>query len=213
MNIGLAYQNRSFCAMLNYFSHASSYPSFRNFRDPYFINTMQTVASVNYFETLTIERLTVCVNAEHQVLKKAMKKVVMEHCEEGHRNCFCQFTHDGSALKNKDKCQAMGMHFEDKDCKHNNGIALAFLKPVTHKADDVSTLAKEVYQEFFGCEFQDIFSSAVQDLAASAVANELNVDKVECDMHQGDKVGASTVGELFRTANKVKIFIVYIILV
>ena len=141
-----------------------------------------------------------------------MKKVVMEHCEEGYRNRFCQFMHDGATLKSEDNHQAMCMQFADKDCKHNNAIALAFRKLVTHKADDVAMLAKEACQEFFGCEFQDMFSSSVQDLAASAVANELNVDEVEYDMHQGDEVGASAVGELFRAANKVKMFIVCIVL-
>ena len=49
-----------------------------------------------------------------------------------------------------------------------------------------------------------MFSSSVQDLAASAVSKELNACKVECDMLQGDKVGASTVGELTRKEVKVK---------
>ena len=70
MDIGLTYQNRSFCAMSNYFLHTPSYPSFRNVLDPHFINMMQTVAGVNNFVTLTIEHLTVHVNAEHEVLKK-----------------------------------------------------------------------------------------------------------------------------------------------
>ena len=121
--------------------------------------------------------------------------------------------HDGVTLKNKNKHQAIGIQFADKYRKHNNAIALAFCKPVTHKADNVATSAKEVCQEFFGCAFQDMFSSAVQDLSASAVANELNVDEVECGMRKGDKVGASAVEELARTANKVKIFIFCIVLV
>ena len=50
---------------------------------------MQAVAGMNDFSTLTIERLTAHVNAEHQALTKAMKKVAMEHHEEGHRNRFC----------------------------------------------------------------------------------------------------------------------------
>ena len=81
MSIGLTYQNRSFCAMSNYFTHASSCPSFRTFRDPYFMTMMKTVAGINDFSTLTIERLTFCVNVEHQALTKATKKVVMEHYE------------------------------------------------------------------------------------------------------------------------------------
>ena len=36
-------------------------------------------------------------------------------------------------------------------------------------------------------------------------SKELNVEKVECGMHQGDKVGASVVGELSRIKDKVKL--------
>ena len=53
----------------------------------------------------------------------------------------------------------------------------------------------------------------MQDLAASSVANELHVDEVECGTHQGDKVGASAVGELARTANKVSMCVTCILLV
>ena len=35
--------------------------------------------------------------------------------------------------------------------------------------------------------------SSVQFLAASTVAMELNIEKVECDMHQGDKVFSSAI--------------------
>ena len=107
----------------------------------------------------------------------------------------------------------MGMQFADKDLKHNNVIALAFRKPVSHKADNVATLAKEIILECFGCEFIDLFSSAVQDLAASSVTRVLDVDKVECDMRQGDKVGASAIGDLVRAVNKVNMLITYFLLV
>ena len=45
----------------------------------------------------------------------------------------------------------------------------------------------------------------MQDLAASAVAKELNVEKVEYDMHQGDEVGTSAVRELTRSKDNVKL--------
>ena len=67
--------------------------------------------------------------------------------------------------------------------------------------------------DFFRCEFIDLISSSVQDLAASSVAKELRVDEVECDMHQGDKVGASAVEELSRACDKVNMFVVCIVLV
>ena len=86
-----------------------------------------------------------------------MKKVAMENYEEGHRNRFCQLVHDGATLKNKDEHQAMGMQFSDKDCKHNDVIALQFRNPVTHKADEVVTLTEGVIHEMFGCKFQGMF--------------------------------------------------------
>ena len=45
----------------------------------------------------------------------------------------------------------------------------------------------------------------MQDLATSVASKELNVEKVEYDMHQGEKVGDSAVGELTRTKDKVKL--------
>ena len=49
---------------------------------------MNAVAGVNDFTTLRIERLTVCVKGECEMLKQGMKKIVMDHYEEGHRNKF-----------------------------------------------------------------------------------------------------------------------------
>ena len=50
-----------------------------------------------------------------------------------------------------------------------------------------------------------MFSSSAQNLATSAVANELIVEKVECGARQGDKVGASALEELNRSKDKVKL--------
>ena len=65
----------------------------------------------------------------------------------------------------------------------------------------------------FGLEFHYEFSCSVQDLAASAVAKESQVDKVECDVHQENKVGSSTVVELVATVNKVKLLFIHIVFV
>ena len=56
------------------------------------------------------------------------------------------------------------------------------------------------------------FSSA-QDLSTSDFSKELNVEKVECDIHQGNNVGASNVGELPRRKDKVKLLIIPVICV
>ena len=49
-----------------------------------------------------------------------------------------------------------------------------------------------------------MISSFVQDLAASVTSKESKVDKVECDVHQGDEVGANAVGKLDRSFSKVR---------
>ena len=121
--------------------------------------------------------------------------------------------HDGTTLKNKDEHQSMGVQFADKECEHDDVIALSFRKLESHTSDEIAELGQEVINETFGVEFTDLFSYSVQDLAASAVAKELQVDKVEYDVHQGDKVGASVGRELVRTANKVNLLIVCIVVV
>ena len=62
------------------------------------------------------------------------------------------------------------MKFTDKQFEHNNAIALSFRNSISHKADRIAQLAEELCDETFDSKFQDIFSSSVQDLAASAVA-------------------------------------------
>ena len=82
-------------------------------------------------------------------------------------------------------------------------IASSFRKPLSHKAEKVAELAEEECNECFDLDFTDMFSSSMQYLAASAASKELNTEKLECDMHQGDKVGICAVGELKRSKDKV----------
>ena len=86
------------------------------------------------------------------------------------------------------------MKFADEHFKHDDVMHLSFRKHISHKTDKVDKLAEEMWDEVFGLKFQDTLASSAQDLASSVVAKELEVDKVECDMHQGDKVVASAWG-------------------
>ena len=79
---------------------------------------------------------------------------------------------------------------------------------MSHELDKVAQLVEEVFQERFGLDFQDTFSSSDQDLATSTVSKELKVEKVGCVIRQGDKVGPSAVGELTRSLNKVNLLII-----
>ena len=94
------------------------------------------------------------------------------------------------------------MKFVGKQFKHSNAIALSFRKSTSHEAYKVAELAEEICHETLDLKFQDVFLSSAQDVTTSTVAKTLEVDKIDCDVFQGDKVGASDVGELFHTANK-----------
>ena len=57
-------------------------------------------------------------------LKKASRQVVLNHCEDAHKNRSCKFSHDGATFMNKDKYQEFGMQFKDTKFRHNNVVAL-----------------------------------------------------------------------------------------
>ena len=81
----------------------------------------------------------------------------------------------------------MECSFADAKFRHNNVIAFSFRKPFSYEADKVAELAEEASNEHFELDFTCMFSSSVQHLARSASSKELNVEKVECDMRQGEK--------------------------
>ena len=86
------------------------------------------------------------------------------------------------------------MKLNDKQFKRNGAMVLSFRKNVSHEADKVAELAEENCDETLILKFQDVLASSVKDLAAITVAKELEVDQVECGVHQGGKAGSSAVG-------------------
>ena len=62
------------------------------------------------------------------------------------------------------------MQFSDAKIRHNYAITLSFVKPLSHEDEKVAELAEEACTEYFDVEFNYVFSSCVQDLAASTVA-------------------------------------------
>ena len=105
------------------------------------------------------------------------------------------------------------MKFTDNQFRYNNLIASSFRQHLSHESHKVAQLTEEFCQEYFELNFQDMFSSSVQDLAASAASKKLKVGNVEDAVLQGDKVGASDVGELNRSLNKVNLLIFSIVCV
>ena len=49
---------------------------------------MSAVAGEKEFKSLTITHLKTCLNAEHNVFKKAARKAVLDHYEEVNENRF-----------------------------------------------------------------------------------------------------------------------------
>ena len=69
-----------------------------------------------------------------------------------------------------------------------------------------SVLVKSITEVVTGMELESVSSLAIADRAAMGVATELGFDDEEvCGMHDGDKVGASCVGKLVRSRNKVPV--------
>ena len=66
----------------------------------------------------------------------------------------------------------------------------------------MAELAEDACAKVLDKEFIDIFTLLAQDLIVSKVVSELNVEKVECHMYQGYKVGISVAGELTRSKDK-----------
>ena len=86
------------------------------------------------------------------------------------------------------------MQFADRRHHHTNAVALPFRKVLSRKTDKVDESSKDRYTELLYKNFDIIFASLVQCLAASKVSVELNAEKIECDMYQGGKVESSAVG-------------------
>ena len=67
-------------------------------------------------------------------------------------------------------------------------------------------LCKSVCIEMMGMELTSIIGAAVQDRAALTVPEYIGLDEAEaCDMHDGDKIGRSAIGELVRSNKKVAV--------
>ena len=126
---------------------------------------------------------------------------MLDHYEEANQNSFCQFIHDGATLMNKEKNQSFAMQFGDNKFRRNNVIVLSFSSTSSHKADKVSELSEDACHECFDLNVTNVFSFSAQDLADNTASKELNADKVECDIHQSEKLVLVMLG----TKDKVKL--------
>ena len=122
----------------------------------------------------------------------------MQKFHDGKGNCFSQFIHDGCTLDNKSKYQVFGLQFTDKTWQCNHVVDILFKKVLSSIWDHVANLAREQVQSVIAFSFRNVCGCSVQDAGAKSVARHLELEEETCNIHDSDKIGKSTIGELLR---------------
>ena len=139
---------------------------------------MSAVSGENEFKILTITHLKMCLDAEHNMLKMLFFKQYLIIIKRRVRINF------------SNSCMMVIIYLINKSIMlleyslnnqffYSNAILLSFRKPLTREDNKVAESSEEVCSECFNKEFNDMFSSSAKDIAASAVANELNVTCIQ----------------------------------
>ena len=96
------------------------------------------------------------------------------------------------------KCQAIACQVIHPIWEENIVLALGFRKVENSTGEIVRAIAEDVVQEMTGYPLSVVCGHGKQDRAALRVAGLLGFEKEGCDMHDGDKVGRSALGDLVR---------------
>ena len=139
-------------------------------------------------------------------MKAEIHKLVHSKHHQSQGNAFGQLIHDGCTLDNGIKVQSVGLQMVSRNFDANHVICLCCQESKQNRGADVASLLQEVVLEMTGMNLITICGIAVQDRAALSVPAYLGFDEAEsCDMHDGDKIGRSAIGELIRSRGKVPV--------
>ena len=145
------------------------------------------------------------VDTEDAWVKKCLKEMIVKK----HINCkgnpFMQYIHDATTLDNSQIYLAIGAQFVPDDWSKNIVVALDFVPTKSTTGDACKILIENAFKACTSLEFDKVCSSGVQDKAALKTAELLGLEKESCDMHDGDKIGKSAIGELVRSRNRVPV--------
>ena len=72
------------------------------------------------------------------------------------------------------------------------------MKAFKSRSQNVITFLRNEILDLTSRELEDLAGLAVQDTVATKVARDLDLEVETCDMHDGDKIGASAIGLLVR---------------
>ena len=204
-----SYHDQIICGQAHWFIYSSACVSLKVFCDNYFKSMLHAMippsATVPKTLDLTIPRLKLMINAEWLAFIWILRHELQKKFQDGLGNTFCQFIHDGCTLESQSKYQAFGLQYTDSNFASNNVVALTFRRARSSAGESVANLAREEVFNTTGYRFDQIIGCSVQDAAARSVAAHLQLEEETCDMHDGDKIGRSAIGELLRTRNKVAI--------
>ena len=198
-----SYQDRALSAQAHWFLYSPQTPVFRNFRCGYFRKMLammipQGSPQADRPALLTIDALKVYIAAEWKLFRSMLREKLDCQSKEAKGNPFTQGIHDGVTLGNKSKYQALALQFTCPKFEQNYVVAIAFVKVLQSRSEDVVTLLRKEILDLTSRELEDLVGLAVQDAAATKVARDLDLEVETCDMHDGDKIGTSAIGSLVR---------------
>jgi len=197
-----SYHDRALCAQAHFFLYSKSSIPVSMFDDPLFKEMLKAMIP----PTCQVDKPPLLNNfgalqyttSEFELFKSCLNKELEPMVLESKGNAFCQIIHDGVTLSNKSKYQAFGIQFTNRKFHCNHVVALGFQKVKNSTGDTVSNLGKELVKDRTNFDFKQITACAVQDSAAKSVARAWELEVETCDMHDGDKIGASAIGRLVR---------------
>ena len=197
-----SYHDRALCAQAHFFLCSKSSIPISMFDNPLFKEMLKAMmpATCQVDKPPLLNKFGALQHAtsEFELFKSCLHKELEPMVLESKGNAFCQIIHDGVTLSNKSKHQAFGVQFTNRKFHCNHVVALGFQKVKDSTTDTVSNLGQELVKDRTNFDFKQIIACAVQDSAAKSVAKAWELEVETCDMHDGDKVGASAIGRLVR---------------
>ena len=197
-----SYSERALAAQAHFLFYCKTAMPIGIVDDPYFRNMLkemiplpgEVVDKIPYLRKKHVARFA---TAEMNVFEECLNKELQPLVDEAKGVQFCQVFHDGVTITaNKTKYQSMGMQFTGLKFRCNHIVALAFRKVNESTNATVAQLGREVVRERTKFDFDVLNALAKQDGAAKGVAKLWGLPVETCDMHDGDKIGASAVGRL-----------------
>ena len=171
---GPSYADKALCKQAHWFIYSKACPPLSTFRDPKFLEMLAAMVppDSNYKgkpPILTIPKLKRYVDAEYELMKAEIHKLVHSKHHQSQGNAFGQLIHDGCTLDNGIKVQSVGLQMVSRNFDANHVICLCCQESKQNRGADVASLLQEVVLEMTGMNLITICGIAVQDRAALSV--------------------------------------------